>query len=148
MFLQAGRLRCPEGEVAGGEGALDVDEALVATAAETKGDVALGLDEGAVDEDIELAHDVEQDGVFFYFFPSVAGKAPDVVAQLLLDAVDERTGAVGLLQGIPATQCDGGLVIGDDLHQFVEGAFFPTLRIPRSGVVAAWAMVVAARHID
>ena len=44
--------------MAGGEGALDVDEALVVAAAEVQADVALGLDEGAVDEDIEFADDV------------------------------------------------------------------------------------------
>jgi hypothetical protein len=44
--------------------------------------------------------------------------------------VDESACAVGLLQGIPATEGYGGLIIGNDLHQFVKGAFFPTLEVP------------------
>lgn len=138
----------PEGEVVGGEGALDVDEALVVASAEAEGDVALSLDKRAIDEDVEFADDVEQDGVFLDFLPSEAGEAPHVIAQFCLDAVDEGAGAVGLQQGITATQGDRCLVIGDDLHQFVKGALFPTLEIPRVGVMAARAMVVAARQID
>ena len=134
--------------MAGGEGALDVDEALVAAAAKAKGYVALGLDEGAVNEDVELADDVEQDGVLLYFFPSVAREAPYVVAQLMLDAVDKGTGAVGLLQGIAAAQGDGRLVVGDDLHQFVKSALFPTLEVPGGGVVTSQATMVAARQVD
>ncbi len=137
-----------KGDGAGGEGALDVDEALIAGAAETEGDVTLRLDERAVNQDIELAHDVEQDGVFFYLLPSITCETPHVVAQFGLDAMDERSGAVGLLQGVAAREGDGGFVIGDDLHQFVEGALFPTLRIPRGGIMAAWAMVIAARQVD
>lgn len=109
---------------------LDVDEALVVAAAEAQGDVALGLDKGAVDEDVELSHDVEQFGVFLDFFPGVAGKAPHVVAQFTLDSVNQGAGAVGLLQGVAAAQGDGGLVIGDDLHQFIKVALFPTLEVP------------------
>ena len=138
----------PGGEVAGGEGGLDVDEALVAGAAEAEADVALLLDEGAVNEDVELADDVEQRWVLLYFFPCVAGVTPDVVAQLLLDAVDEGADALGLLQGVSATEGDGGLVIGDDAHELVEGALFPTPWIPRGGVVASGAMVAAARQVD
>ena len=138
----------PQGEVAGGEGALDVDEALVVAAAEAQGDVALGLDEGAVDEDVEFADDVEQFGVFLYFLPGEAGETPHVVAQLSLDAVDEGACAFGLQQGIAAAQGDRSLVIGNDLHQFVKGALFPTLEVPGVGVMAARATVVAARQID
>ena len=138
----------PEGKGAGGKGALDVDETLVAAAVEAEGDVALGLDEGAVDKDVQLAYHIHEDRVLLYFFPSVASEAPDIVAQFLLDAVDECTGAVGLLQGVAAAQGDGSLVVGDDFHELIEGALFPTLRVPRGRVVTAGAMVVAARHVD
>ena len=134
--------------MAGGEGGLDVDEALVAAAAKAQGGGTLCHQEGALDEDVEFADDIKQSGILFYSFPSVAGVAPDVVAQFLLDAVDEGPGAVGLQQGGAATQGDGSLIIGDDLHQFVEGAFFPTPGIPRVGIVATGAMMVAARQVD
>ena len=138
----------PQGEVAGGEGALNVDEALVAATTETEADVTFGLDEGAVNKDVKLSHGVEQYGGFLYLFPCVASETPHVVAQFLLDAVDEGASALGLLQGVASAQGDGSLVIGDDLHQFVKGAFFPTLRVPRGGVVAARAMMIAARQIN
>ena len=105
----------PQDEIARGEGAGNVDEALVAAAAESQADVALGLDEGSIDEDIQLLHDSQQFGVFLYFFPGVAREAPHVVAQFPLDAVDEGSGAFGLLQGVTAAQSDGGLVVGDDI---------------------------------
>ena len=130
------------------EGALNVDEALVVAATETEGDIALRLNEGAVDEDIEFLHDRQQLGVFLYFFPGVTGEAPDVVTQLLLDAMDEGTRAVGLLQRVASAQGDGRLIIGDHLHQLVEGAFFPTPRIPRGRVVATRATMIAARQVD
>lgn len=134
--------------MARGKGAGNIDETLVAAPAETQADVTLGLDEGAVNKDIQFLHDRQQLWVFFYFFPSVAGKAPDVVAQFLFDAVDEGSGAVGLLKRVPTAECYGGLVIGDDLHQFVKGTFLAALEIPGGGIVAARAMVITARQID
>lgn len=138
----------PGGEAAGGEGGLDVDEALVAAAAKAQGDVTLSHQEGAVHEDVEFADDIKQGGILFYFFPSVAGIAPDVVAQFLLDAVDEGARALGLLQGVTTAEGDRGFVIGDDLHQFVEGAFFPTPGIPGVRIVATGTTMAAARQID
>lgn len=138
----------PKGNGAGGEGALDVDKTLVAAAVEAEGDVALGLDEGTVNEDVEFAYHVHEDRVFLYLFPSVAGEAPYVIAKFLLDAVDEGASAIGLLQGVASAQGDRRLVVGDNLHQFIEGAFFPTLEVPRGRVVTAGAMVVAARQVD
>ena len=138
----------PQGELACGEGALDVNEALVAAAAETEGDVTLGLQERAVNEDVELSNDIEQCRVLLNLLPGEAGIAPHVVTQILLDAVDEGTGAVGLQQGVAATQGDGSLIIGDDLHQFIKGTLFPTLEIPRIGIMAPGATMVAARQID
>ena len=138
----------PKGDVAGGEGALDVDKTLVAAAVEAQGDVALGLDKGTVNEDVEFAYHVHEDRVFLYLFASVAGEAPYVIAKFLLDAVDECTGAVGLLQGVASAQGDRRFIIGNNLHQFVKGAFFPTLEVPRGRVVTAGTMVVAARQVD
>ena len=138
----------PKGEGAGGEGRLDVDEALVAAAAEAEGDVALCHLEGAVNEDVKLADHIQQLGFMDDFFPGVAGVAPDLVAQFCLDAVDEGTSAVGLLQGVTAAEGDGSLVIGDDLHQLVKRAFLPTQGVPRVRVVAPRTMVIAARQID
>ena len=138
----------PQGEAAGGEGSPDINHALVAAAAKTKGNVAMGLPEGTVNEDIDLSDDIKQCGIMFYFLPCIAGVTPDVVAQFLLDAVDEGTGAVGLLQRVAAAQRDRSLVIGDDLHQFIKGPFFPTLEIPGSRIVTARAMMAAARHVD
>ena len=134
--------------MARGKGAGNIDKALVAAPAETQADVTLGLDERTVNEDVEFADDVKQDRILFYFFPHIARKAPDVVAQLLLDAVDEGTGAICLLQGVATTQGNGRLVVGDDLHQFVKGAFFPTPRVPRVGIVTARATMIAARQVD
>ena len=54
----------PEGEDAGVEGALDVDEALVAAAAETEGDVALCHLEGTVNEDVKFLYHLEEFGSF------------------------------------------------------------------------------------
>lgn len=138
----------PQGNCAGGKGALDIDEALVAAAAKVQGGVALSLDKWPLDKDIKLSHDIEQGPIGDNFFPSVAGVAPHVVTQFLLDAVDERTRALGLLQGVTATQGDWCLIIDDDLHQFIKGAFFPTLEIPRLGIVATRAMVIAASQIN
>ena len=138
----------PEGEDAGVEGALDVDEALVAAAAETEGDVALGHLEGTVNEDVKFLYHLEEFGVIHDFFPGVARVAPDVVAQFVLDATDEGAGTLRLLQGVSAREGDGGFVIGYDLHQFVEGTFFPTLRIPRVGIMATWTTMIAASQID
>ena len=118
------------GGIGAGEGALDVDEALVAAAAEAQADVALGLDKGAIDKAIEFADDIEQCRIADNLLPSVTGVAPDVVPQFLLDAVNEGTGALGLQQGVTAAEGDGSLVIGDDLHQFIEGTVFPTLEVP------------------
>jgi len=130
----------PGGEAAGGEGGLDVDEAL--------GDVTLGLDEWALDHNVCLADGVKEVGVDHDFFPGIAGVAPDVVAQFLLDAVDEGARALGLLQGVTTAKGDRGFVIGDDLHQFVEGAFFPTPGIPGVRIVATGTTMAAARQID
>lgn len=143
-------LRCwlPQGEGACGEGALDIDETLVAAAAKTQGGVALGLDEGALDQHVELSHDVAQAFITHHLLPGVARVAPDIVAQFLLDAVDEGAGAVGLLKGVAAAEGDRCLIIGYDLHQLVKGALFPTPKIPRSCVVAARATMAAARQID
>lgn len=138
----------PQGELTRGKGAGNVDEALVGAAAETEADVALSLNEGAVNKDIQFLHDRQQLGILFYFLPGVAREAPHVIAQFLLDAVDEGAGAFGLLQGVSAAQRDGGLVIGNDLHQFVEGALLAALEVPRGGIMAAGAMVVTARHVD
>ena len=60
----------------------------------------------------------------------IAGGADLVVGVAGLDSGHEGAGADGLLQGVTATQCDRSFVVGDDLHQLVEGALFPTLRIP------------------
>ena len=138
----------PQGNCASGEGAGDVDEALVAAAAKVQGDVALCLDKWPLDKDIKLSHDIKQGPIGNNFLPRVASVAPHVVTQFLLDAMDERTRALGLLQGVTATQGDWRLIIGDDLHQFVKGAFFPTLEIPRLGIVATRAMVIAASQIN
>ena len=138
----------PEGEGPSGKGALDIDEALVAAATKAQADISLGLDERTVNEDVEFADDVKQSGVLFYFFPRIARETPDVVAQLLLDAADEGAGAIRLLQGVSTAQGNGRLVVGDDLHQFVEGALFPTLRVPRVGIMTARATMIAARQID
>ncbi len=120
----------PDGKLAGGKGALDIDEALVAGAAEAEADVAFGLNKGSLDEDVKFTDHIEQDGVGHDFLPCVARVAPDVVTQFRLDAVDEGAGAFGLLQGITAREGDWRLVVGDDLHQLVECALFPTLEIP------------------
>ena len=66
----------------------------------------------------------------------------------MLDTVDESAGADGLLQGVTTAQGDRSFVIGDDLHQFIEGAVFPTLEVPGLRVVATGTAVVAARQVD
>ena len=74
--------------MAGCERVLDVDKALVVAAAEVQADVALGLDEGAINEDIEFAHDVEQSRVFLDFLPGDdAGKRVDSSRPHLLNSV-------------------------------------------------------------
>ncbi len=120
----------PDRKVAGGEGVLYVDKALVAGATETEGYVALSLNERTIDQDVELLHHLKQFGVSFDFLPCEARIAPDVVAQFLLDAVNEGAGTFELQQGITARKGDRRLVVGDDLHQLVESALFPTLEIP------------------
>ena len=141
-------LLLPEGEGAGGEGALDVDEALVVAAAETEGYVTLGLDEWAIDKDVEFTDNIKKVGICHDLLPCVSSKAPDVVSEFLLDAVDECTSAFGLLQGVTARERDRSLVIGDDLHQFVECALLAAIKIPGCLIVASRAMMVTSRHID
>ena len=148
MRIRQNGLLLPEGDLAGSKGALNVDKALVAGTAETEGDVALVLDKGAVNEDVKLTYDIEQGGVGHDFIPSIAGITPHVITQFLLDTVNQGACAVGLQQGVSATQGDRGLVIGDDPHQFVEGAFFPTFEVPRGRVMASRATMVAARQIN
>ena len=123
-------LLVPQGNSSSGEGAGDVDETLVAATTKAQGDVAFSLDKWTLDKDIKFLHDIEQGCIGDNFLPSVAGVAPHVVTQFLLDAVDERACALGLLQGITATQGDGRLVIGNDLHQLIKSALFPTLEVP------------------
>jgi len=138
----------PEGEVAGGEGGLNVDEALVAAAAETEGDITLGLDEGTVNKNVKFLNDFQQFGIDDNFIPSVTRVTPDVVTQLLLDAVYESACAIGLLQGVAAREGDGGLVIGNHLHQLVKSTLFPTPWIPRGRIVTTRATMIAARQVD
>ena len=138
----------PQSNCAGGEGAGDVDEALVAAAAKAEADVALGLDKWSLDKDIKLTHNIKQGDIGNNFLPSVASVTPHIITKFLLDAVDERTRALGLLKRISSTQGNRCLIIGDDLHQLVKGAFFPTLEVPRLGVVATRAMMITARQID
>ena len=88
----------PQGELTRSQGAGNVDEALVGAAAETEADVALSLNEGTINKDIQFLHNRQQFGVLFYFLPSVAREAPHIITQFLLDAVDEGAGAFGLLQ--------------------------------------------------
>ena len=53
----------PKAKFACGEGALDIDEALVAAATKAQTDVAFGLNEGAVNKDVKLTHNVQQSRV-------------------------------------------------------------------------------------
>jgi len=148
MNCQQPLLLGPQGNCASGEGAGDIDEALVAAAAKVQGNIAFCLNKRPFNKDIKLSHDIKQSCIGDDFLPGVTSVAPHVVTQLLLDAVDKFTRALRLLQGVTATQGDWRLIIGDDLHQFVKGAFLPTLEIPRLGIVATWAMVIAASQIN
>ena len=138
----------PQGNCASGEGAGDVDEALVAAAAKVQGDIAFCLNKRPLDKDIKLSHDIKQGPIGNNFLPRVTSVAPHVVTQFLLDAVDKFTRALRLLQGVTPTQGNWRLVIGNDLHQFVKCALFPTLEVPRLGIVASRAMMIAACQID
>ena len=65
-----------ENDFARGEGAGDVDDALVAGAPEADGEGFLGEDEGAVHEDVELAQQGHVAGVGQKLFIEIAS-APD-----------------------------------------------------------------------
>ena len=138
----------PKGNLTRRQRTLDVDEALIAATPESQADVTLGHHKGAVNEDIQFTDHIEQGGVLFYLLPGVTREAPDVIVQFLLDAVDERSCSLGLKQGVSAAEGDGRLVISNDPHQLVEGALFPTPKVPRVGIMATRATMVAARHVD
>lgn len=120
----------PQDDITCGKGALHIDEALIAAAAEAEADVTLGLQERAVNENIEFTDNIEQGRIFHDLLPGVSGVAPYVVAEFLLDAVDERSGSFGLQQGVSSAERHWSLVVGNDLHELIHSALFPTLEIP------------------
>ena len=63
-----------------------VDDALVAAATETQRGVALSDHKGRVDKRVDIVHDGRQRRVTLDLLPGVSGVAPNVVAQLTLDA--------------------------------------------------------------
>lgn len=124
-----------------------MQKALVARAAEFHSQVALGEDEGAVDQGVESFEKSPLRAAFFLeLLVGVAAEAPDVPAEFLAAPLGDFAALLGLFEGLAAAESDAGLTLegaefGFDFVEIDENA---GVEIPGLRILATHAAPLAA----
>ena len=149
----------PPDRLASGEGLGDIQQALVGAAAEAQGDVMLGLNEAAIDQNIQqlqkFVGDFAPGGAGFpagQLLPSVAGIAPDRFVRVeCLEVADEgqKLPLIFRLHRLAAQQGQARDVVRlAGSKDFIPDGFikrFAVSKVPSDLIEAAGTMMAAAR---
>ena len=141
-------IRLPQDHMSLIEGGGYIDETLIRRAPEQKIWIVKRLDEGAVDQYIDMLQQFAL-VVIDQAFKGEPREAPDVLLRLLMDGTGQFGKACRLIHGITTGESDIGKGVGNnDLHQLGGGHLPTPVEIPRLGVVTALAPMATTGTID
>ena len=127
----------------------NVQDALVAGAAETQRFIAFGLDKRAVYQHVNLLKKCPLARVVHQRFERKARIAPDILVCPCLDSACQLGKSFRLIHRIAARKGDIGIGVGlDDAHNVVGRHAVSALKVPRLGIVTARTLVTAACTVD
>lgn len=107
------------------------------------------FDEWAVNQYVDVLKEFTGCGLLKECFIGEASVAPYGFVGFLLDAAGQRGECFDLEEGVAASEGDVGKGVARDvLHEGVEGHFVTCIWVPRLGIVAPRAVVLASCAVD